>query len=417
MPKTKAHAEEGGATPKFETPDGYIGPLSFAEIIGQTDAVTRLATLAALHRRSAPTVLGHILLVGLDGHGKRTIAHALARELKVNIREAEASSLARGGDLAAIIADLEEGDIFLLRGVNRIRREPLEILPASMRVFELNIIVCKGPVARTMKLAVKPFTCIGTLTSESECPYEVRDAFDSVVRLQPYQPTEILELTARAFERAGLSVEPATTRLITGLAAGNPKKAQSLIRRLALLGNKILSPTEAEEILSAYGYTAGSRDSSSIDISNLRNLSGVQFERLVAELLEKMGFRAEMTKTTGDGGIDIEAVLDKPFVGGRFLIQCKRFAPDSLVGSPMVREFYGAVTADRKAFKGILITTSGFTSQALEFASELPIELIDGVRLGEMLSLYFSQEKATKKQKPVFVSHHLCAQLPSGAPS
>ena len=101
-----------------------------------------------------------------------------------------------------------------------------------------------------------------------------------------------------------------------------------------------------------------------------------------------MGFRAEMTKATGDGGIDIEAVLDKPIVGGRYLIQCKRFAPESLVGSPTVREFYGAITADRKAIKGILIRTSGYTSQALEFADGLPIELIDGVRLADLLSLY-----------------------------
>ena len=392
MPKTKAPSGESAAPPEFEKQDAYIGPLSLAAIIGQTDAVKRLATLVALHIRSA-AVLSHILLVGPEGHGKRTIAHTLARELRVNIREAEASSLERAGDLAAILADLEKGDIFLLKGVNRIRREPLEILPATMRTFELNIIVGKGSVARTMKLVVKPFTCIGTVTSESECPYEVRDAFDSVIRLQPYQPTEILELSARACERAGLSVEPATIRLIAGLAAGNPKKAQSLIRRLALLGNKKLSPTEAEEILSAYGYTIGTRDSSSSGISNLTNLSGVQFERLITKLLEKMGFRAEMTKATGDGGIDIEAVLDKPFVGGRYLVQCKRFAPDSLVGSPMVREFYGAVTADRKAFKGILITTSGFTSQALEFADGIPIELVDGARLAELLSLYFGQEK------------------------
>ena len=263
-----------------------------------------------------------------------------------------------------------------------------------MRVFELNIVVGKGAAARTMKLAVKPFTCIGTVTSESECPREVRDVFDAIIRLQPYQPAEILELTVRALERAGLSVELSTTQLIAGLAAGNPKKAQSIVGRLASLGNKTLSPAEAEEILSAYGYPVGGQDTSRGNISNLMKLSGVQFERLVTELLEKMGFRAEMTKATGDGGIDIEAVLDKPIVGGRYLFQCKRFAPESLVGGPTVREFYGALTADRKALKGILITTSGFTSQALEFADELPIELIDGARLADLLSVYFGQEKS-----------------------
>ena len=94
-----------------------------------------------------------------------------------------------------------------------------------------------------------------------------------------------------------------------------------------------------------------------------------------------MGFRTEMTEVSGDGGIDIVATVDKPLIGGRYLIQCKRFAPDNLVGAATVRDFYGAVTADRQAIKGILITTSGFTPQALAFAQQLPMELIGGQQL------------------------------------
>jgi restriction system protein len=115
-------------------------------------------------------------------------------------------------------------------------------------------------------------------------------------------------------------------------------------------------------------------------------LSGIEFEQLAVTLLRNLGFTAEMTKATGDGGIDIEAVLDRPLVGGRYLIQCKRFAPDTLVGSPTVREFYGALVADRRAVKGILITTSSFSAQAREFAANLPIELIDGHALVNLLT-------------------------------
>lgn len=116
------------------------------------------------------------------------------------------------------------------------------------------------------------------------------------------------------------------------------------------------------------------------------SMSGADFERLISSLLKKMGFVAEMTKASGDGGIDIEATLDKPIVGGRYLIQCKRFAPGSLVGSPTVREFYGALIADRKAAKGILVTTSGYSEPAKKFAENLPIELIDGRMLAELLN-------------------------------
>ena len=114
-------------------------------------------------------------------------------------------------------------------------------------------------------------------------------------------------------------------------------------------------------------------------------LSGIDFEKLIAALLSKIGFVAVITKASGDGGVDIEATLDKPIIGGRYLFQCKRFAPDNLIGSPTVREFYGALVADRKAVKGILITTSGFTPQAREFAANLHIELIDGNGLAQLV--------------------------------
>jgi tetratricopeptide (TPR) repeat protein len=120
-------------------------------------------------------------------------------------------------------------------------------------------------------------------------------------------------------------------------------------------------------------------------MSDLDTLSGIDFEKLIAQLLERMGFRVEMTKASGDGGIDIVATLDHAVTGGRFLVQCKRYAPGSLVGAATVREFYGALTADQLARKGILITTSGFTGQALQFSRRLPIELIGRDRLLQLL--------------------------------
>lgn len=118
--------------------------------------------------------------------------------------------------------------------------------------------------------------------------------------------------------------------------------------------------------------------------SVLQELSGADFEKLIATLLTRMGFQTEMTKTSGDGGIDIVAVLDKPVIGGRFLVQCKRYAPDNLVGASIVRDFYGAVTADRGT-KGIIITTSDFTAQARGFAQRVGVELIPLEQLKRLL--------------------------------
>lgn len=123
-------------------------------------------------------------------------------------------------------------------------------------------------------------------------------------------------------------------------------------------------------------------------MGSLDTLSGIEFERLISVLLERMGFCAAMTKASGDGGVDVVATLDRPLVRGRYLIQCKRYAPDCPVGAAAVREFYGALTADRNAVKGILITTSGFTAQALEFAQGSPVELIARDGLQRLLAEY-----------------------------
>jgi restriction system protein len=122
------------------------------------------------------------------------------------------------------------------------------------------------------------------------------------------------------------------------------------------------------------------------NLPSIDALSGIEFEALIGQLLQRMGFQVQMTKASGDGGIDIIAVLAKPIVGGRYVIQCKRLATGSFVSAPVVREFYGALTADREAIKGLLITTSGFTAQARDFADGLRLELIDGDHLRNLLS-------------------------------
>ncbi len=221
MPKSKLPLPRPPAAPSAVEQNRYIGPQTFAEITGQAETIERMRHLIGLHKRYG-TVLGHILLVAPEGQGKRTIAHAVAREFGVNLQEAEASSLERAGDLAVLVSDLDKGDILLLKNVNRIRKISQELLLTAMRNYELNIVVGKGPVARTMKLAIKPFTCVGTITSETECPRELREAFDATIRLQPYRPEEILELTARALKREGVSVDATTTELIARLAIGNP---------------------------------------------------------------------------------------------------------------------------------------------------------------------------------------------------
>ena len=116
--------------------------------------------------------------------------------------------------------------------------------------------------------------------------------------------------------------------------------------------------------------------------NNINSLSGTEFEVVCKHLIEKMGFTAEMTKATGDGGIDIIAYNPQPLLSGKYIIQCKRYSGS--VGEPIIRDLYGVVTSER-ANKGILMTTGTFTAPAIRFAEGKPLELIDGSKFLELL--------------------------------
>ena len=125
----------------------------------------------------------------------------------------------------------------------------------------------------------------------------------------------------------------------------------------------------------------------SIAYENINSLTGVEFERVCKRLLENMGFSVETTKTTGDGGIDLIAYNSQPLLSGKYIIQCKRYTGS--VGEPIIRDLYGVITSER-ANKGILMTSGVFTKQAQAFAEDKPIELIDGVKLKELLENYYN---------------------------
>ena len=119
---------------------------------------------------------------------------------------------------------------------------------------------------------------------------------------------------------------------------------------------------------------------------NINSLSGVEFERVCKRLLENMGFDVETTKTTGDGGIDLIAYNHQPLLSGKYIIQCKRYTGS--VGEPVIRDLYGVITSER-ANKGILMTSGTVTKQARLFAQDKPIELIDGVKMQELLKEFY----------------------------
>lgn len=358
------------------------------QIIGQHGAVQRLRQFAALYANGRP---GHVLLTGPDGIGKRTLARAFAHEYCEREIDVEARSLTGMREVSAMLwripARNDPPTALIIGHIEQTPRPAVGNIVSYLKDFRAAIIGVDGEgSSKILENCFLPHsTCIGTAYSESKCPSEVLEAFSLILPLSGYSHEELIEICQRLAERNKISFTHPVAALIARSCDGTPHQAELLVRRLASLGKSAMDENEVAEALAVFGFNAKPLTSKT-PLANLDTFSGLEFEKLITSLLHRMDFEAVMTKASGDGGIDVVATLDKPLVGGRYLIQCKRFAVGNLVGAATVREFYGAVTADGRAVKGILITTSDFTSQAKEFARRLPIELIGGPQLNRLLS-------------------------------
>jgi Holliday junction resolvasome RuvABC ATP-dependent DNA helicase subunit len=358
----------------------------YRDIIGQADIVARLKAFTNLLSVSGGTA-GHILLTGGDGMGKASLAVAIADELDVGFQEVDAARLQITGDFTAILTNLKYRQILLISNLQLLRSTMVVHLQDVLRDGKLEIIIGQGPAAKTYLMDIRPFTLIATCLKKSDCPAELLREFSLVMSLQPYSIPELQAIATSIGKTEGISLDPGAAALIAMQGDGVPGHIGSTLRRVARAINK--SDLTEDDVMNAFdAFGINVRPDTTPNLSdNLQDLSGQDFEKLIGVLLTRMDFQVEMTKTTGDGGIDIIAKLDKPIFGGLYLFQCKRFAPDNIVGAPTVRDFYGAVTADR-AVKGILITTSDFTAHAREFAQRVGVELIDMKQLQRLFLEY-----------------------------
>ena len=358
-------------------------PVRFSDIIGQQDVVARLKGFGGFFA-SKGTTAGHILLTGEDGMGKETLANVFANEMGVGFQKEDARQIQQQGDLTALLTNLKKSQVLLLSNVQSLKSVFAERLIGALRDDKLSIIIGQGPAARTHVMDLHPFTLIATCPKKADCPQELLSEFSLILSFQPYTRPQLQAIAESSASKAGASLEPGVAELIAQ-SCDRPGAIDIVFRRLArAIDNPVITKEDASLV---FGINVRPDTAATNDVGNLQHLSGQEFERLIAFLLSQMGFHTEMTKTSGDGGIDIIAMFDKPIFGGRYLFQCKRFTPDVLVGAPTVRDFYGAVRADN-AMKGIFITTSDFTMQAREFGERVGLELINSVQLQKLFLEY-----------------------------
>ncbi len=215
-----------------EDADRALRPQSLDEFVGQAEARANLRVFVESARRRG-AAMDHALFHGPPGLGKTTLAQIMARELGVGFRPTSGPVLARAGDLAAILTNLEPRDVLFIDEIHRLNPAVEEILYPAMEDYALDLVIGEGPAARTVRIDLPPFTLVGATTRLGLLGTPLRDRFGIPVRLQFYSEAELLAIVTRGAALLGVPAEPGGLAEIAARARGTPRIAGRLLRRVA----------------------------------------------------------------------------------------------------------------------------------------------------------------------------------------
>lgn len=219
------------AAPEEEAVDRAIRPKTLADYIGQPAVSEQMSLFVeAARRRREP--LDHTLIFGPPGLGKTTLAHIIANELKVNMRQTSGPVLERAGDLAAILTNLEPHDVLFIDEIHRLNSTVEEILYPAMEDYQIDIIIGEGPTARTIKLDLPPFTLIGATTRAGLLTSPLRDRFGIVQRLEFYNIKDLAHIITRSAQILNIFIDPAGALEIAKRSRGTPRISNRILRRV-----------------------------------------------------------------------------------------------------------------------------------------------------------------------------------------
>lgn len=208
-----------------------LRPQNFREYVGQERLKRNLSlAIEAAKKRDEP--IDHVLLYGPPGLGKTTMATVIANEMSRNIRITAGPAIERAGDLASILTNLGDGDILFIDEIHRLSRTVEEVLYAAMEDYKLDIIIGKGPAARSVRLDLPRFTVIGATTRTGSLAAPLRDRFGHIYRLEFYTPTEISQIITRAAGILESKIRPEAAEMLSTRARLTPRIANRLLKRV-----------------------------------------------------------------------------------------------------------------------------------------------------------------------------------------
>lgn len=229
-----------------------LRPRYLKEYIGQTQAKENLHIFIEAAKLRGET-LDHVLLYGPPGLGKTTLAGIVANELGVNFRVTSGPAIERAGDLAALLSNLQPGDVLFIDEIHRLSRSVEEVLYSAMEDYALDIIIGKGPSARSVRIELPKFTLIGATTRAGALAAPLRDRFGVISRLEYYKQNELEFIVSRSADILDIHMEPEGASEIARRSRGTPRIANRLLKRVRdvaqVLGNGVITKEIADQAL------------------------------------------------------------------------------------------------------------------------------------------------------------------------